>query len=81
MTDTQVRRVVVATGNAHKVDEIRAALSPAGWEFVALKELGDFPEPVEDADSFEGNARIKARAAHEATGLAALADRRARSAR
>ena len=68
--------IVVATGNAHKVTEIEAILSRAlpGTRFVALHELGDFPDPVEDGDSFEANALIKARAAHEQTGLVAIAD-------
>lgn len=68
------KRVVVATGNPHKVVEIEAALAASGWEFVALHDLGDFPEPVEDGETFEANARIKAQAAFEETGLAALAD-------
>ena len=46
-----------------------------GWEFKSLSELGIVSDPEEDADSFEGNARIKALAAHEASGgMAALAD-------
>lgn len=69
-----VRRIVVATGNPHKVEEIESALSGSGWEFVALHDLGDFPDPVEDGETFEDNARIKARAAREETGLASLAD-------
>lgn len=69
------KKVVIATNNAHKLDEISRMLSPVtGWEFVSLGECGDFPEPVEDADEFEGNARIKALAARENTGLPALAD-------
>ena len=69
--------VVVATGNAHKVIEIEAILSPAmpGARFVALGELGDFPDPVEDGETFFDNALIKARAAQAETGLAlAVAD-------
>ena len=70
-----MRTVVIATNNAHKVAEIRAALDFEGWEFKTLRELGIASDPAEDADTFEGNARIKARAAHEASGgLAALAD-------
>ena len=69
-----MKKVVIATNNAHKVSEISTALDFPGWEFVTLRECTPFPEPVEDADTFEGNARIKARAAFEATGLAALAD-------
>ena len=63
--------VVVATGNAHKVVEIEAILAPAmpGVRFVALGELGDFPDPVEDGETFFDNALIKARAAQAQTGL------------
>lgn len=68
------KRVVIATNNAHKLEEIARILAPLSWEFVSLGSCGDFPEPVEDADSFEGNARIKARAAHEVSGRAVLAD-------
>ena len=68
--------VVVATGNPHKVTEIEAILSPVmpGVRFVALGELGDFPDPVEDGDSFRDNALIKARAAIDEVGLDAIAD-------
>ncbi len=71
------KTVVVATGNAHKVVEIEAILSEVmpGVRFVALKELGDFPDPVEDGADFYENALIKARAAQEQTGLSmAVAD-------
>lgn len=74
MSDLSAQKVVIATNNAHKLEEICRILAPTGWDFVSLSECGDFPEPVEDADSFEGNARIKAQAAHVNTGLAALAD-------
>lgn len=65
------KTVVVATGNAHKVVEIEAILSEVmpGVRFVALGELGDFPDPVEDGADFYENALIKARAAQEQTGL------------
>jgi XTP/dITP diphosphohydrolase len=70
------RRLVVATGNAHKLEEIRAILSERHHldvELVSMRDLG-VPEPVEDGTTFEANALIKARACVEATGLAALAD-------
>ena len=69
-----MKKVVIATNNAHKVREIKTALDFEGWEFLTLAECEPYPEPEEDADTFEGNALIKARAAHEATGFAALAD-------
>ena len=68
------KRVVIATNNAHKLEEIKRILAPCSWEFHTLGEFGNFDEPIEDADSFEGNARIKAEAARKNTGLAALAD-------
>ncbi len=65
--------IVVATGNAHKLTEIEAILgeSPAleDVRFVALGELGDFPDPEEDGVDFYENAVIKARAALDETGL------------
>lgn len=74
-----MKTVVIATNNAHKVSEIRSALDFEGWEFKTLAEAGLTSDPEEDADTFEGNARIKARAARaaaEAAGLSAavLAD-------
>lgn len=73
-SETASRRVVVATGNAGKLAEIRAALEFTGWEFVSVKELGDWDDPDETGATFEENARIKAKAAHERFGLPALAD-------
>ncbi|MGI6106298.1 MAG: RdgB/HAM1 family non-canonical purine NTP pyrophosphatase [Raoultibacter sp.] len=69
-----MKKVVIASNNAHKVSEIKTALNFEGWEFYTLRELGIVSEPEEDADTFEGNARIKAQAAHAACGYAALAD-------
>ena len=63
---------VLATHNAHKVDELRRIL---GERLGHHQLIGyDGPEPVEDADTFEGNALIKARAAAVFTGLPAIAD-------
>lgn len=67
-------RVVVATGNAHKVHEIAEALAPFGWEFVSVADLGGWDSPIEDGETFEDNARIKAVAAHTRFAIASLAD-------
>ena len=70
-----MKTIVLATNNAHKVSEIEGALAMDGWEFKTLRQLGVGSDPEEDADTFVGNARIKALAAHQASGgLAALAD-------
>lgn len=70
------RTIVVATGNMHKLTEIEAILSGAlpDVRFVALGQLGDFEDPEENGTTFLENAIIKAQAAVEATGLAAIAD-------
>jgi len=67
-----VTTFVLATHNAHKVDELRRILGErlGPHELIAY----DGPEPVEDGDSFEANALIKARAASVVTGLPAIAD-------
>jgi len=61
---TQISSLVVATGNPHKIEEIAAVLAPLGIEVLGLADVGggDLPEPEEDGDTFEANARIKARA-------------------
>lgn len=66
-------KIVVATGNAHKLSEVRAILSPVPDSIVPLSDF-DAPEPVEDGITFAENALIKARSACTITGLAALAD-------
>src|SRR6478736_2872112 len=63
---------VLATHNAHKVEELRRIL---GERLGPHELIGyDGPEPVEDGDTFEANALIKARAAYAHTGLPAIAD-------
>jgi len=67
--------LLLATANPHKVDELRAILAPLGIECVSLDDLDlDIPEPDENADSFEGNASIKASEYARATGMHCLAD-------
>ena len=66
-------RLLVATHNAGKLEEMRALLAPYDVEVVGAAEAG-LAEPAENETTFVGNARIKARAAVEATGLPALSD-------
>ena len=66
-------RLVIASHNPGKVDEIVALLAPFDAAVVAAASLG-IPEPEETGNTFEANAALKARAAVEAAGLPALAD-------
>lgn len=65
--------LLVATHNAGKLEEMRALFAPYGIEVLGAAEMG-LGEPAETEASFLGNARLKARAALEATGLPVLAD-------
>lgn len=65
--------LVIATHNTGKLKEIGALLEPYGVKCISAGSLG-LPEPAETGTTFVQNALIKARAAAEASGLAALAD-------
>jgi len=54
-----VKTIIIATRNAHKVDEIRAILGGA-FQFRSLNDFPGAPAVVEDADTFAGNAKKKA---------------------
>ncbi len=65
--------MIFATNNAHKLQEARAIL--AGFdEIVSLNECGFSEEIPETADSFEGNALIKAKTIYEKLGKPCFAD-------
>lgn len=64
---------MVATHNRGKLEEIAALLKPFGITCISAAEMG-LAEPEETETTFVGNARIKAHAAAQATGLPALAD-------
>jgi XTP/dITP diphosphohydrolase len=59
--------VVIATGNAGKVSEFCAILKDGAFSFFASKEIGFFEEIEETAQTFKGNAEIKAKAVFEYT--------------
>ena len=66
---------ILATNNMKKLAEMQRILSPLGINVVTAKMLGiTLPEVVEDGDTFEANAKIKAESACKITGLPAIAD-------
>ena len=67
------KKLVVASHNEGKVREISLLLAPFGVEIVSSAEL-NLDEPVEDGETFQENAEIKAIESAKASGLPALAD-------
>jgi XTP/dITP diphosphohydrolase len=66
--------VVLATRNPGKIAELRRILAPADIELVGLEAFPDVPDVAETGDTFVANARLKAHAVSQATGLLAVAD-------
>lgn len=67
-------RLLVATHSSHKLRELRELLSLGRGVLVSLDDLDIEDDPVEDGETFETNAAIKARFGLRASGLATLAD-------
>ena len=68
-----MQKLIIATSNPHKVEEIAAVLGQIGIACVPLTRT-DIPEPDENGATFEENARIKAIAYAKALGAIVLAD-------
>jgi XTP/dITP diphosphohydrolase len=67
-------RLLVATHSPHKLTELRELLRLEHAELVSLDDLGIDDDPDETGETFETNARIKARYGARRTGLPTLAD-------
>ena len=67
-------KLVLASNNAHKLEEISKILAALGMEVVPQKELGITIEPDENGQTFEENSYIKAKAIMDACGLPTIAD-------
>ena len=65
--------LIIASHNEGKVREIRELLEPFGVTVRSARDM-DLPEPEETETTFSGNARLKAVAAANATGIPALSD-------
>jgi XTP/dITP diphosphohydrolase len=67
--------LLVATTNPNKLREMREVLAPLGYTVIGLESVArELAEPVEDADTFAGNARIKALAYASAVGMPCVAE-------
>ncbi len=67
------KKLVLATHNKGKIEEIKNLLVPYGIEILSAVDM-DLPEPDETENSFIGNATLKAKAAAAITGLPCLSD-------
>lgn len=67
-------KLVIATGNQDKVKEINEILSGTDFTAISMKEAGVNPDIIEDGDTFEENALIKAKAVHDLLGGYVMAD-------
>ncbi len=68
------QRLIIASNNEGKLREFRKLLEPFGFDVISMRQAGFTDEIIEDGDTFEENAHIKARAVFEATGLPTIAD-------
>jgi len=67
-------KLIFASKNEGKVREFREFLTPMGVDVVSLNELMDIPEIIEDGNTFEENATIKAQTIADALGVVVVAE-------
>ncbi len=67
-------KIIMATSNKDKVNEIRQMLAGTDIEIVSLKEVGVSIDIDENGSSFDENAAIKANAVRDLTGQMAISD-------
>ncbi len=68
------QKLLIASNNAHKIEEIKAILGGKFEEILSLKDVGCTIEPDENGETFFDNALIKAREISIATGYATVSD-------
>lgn len=67
-------RLIIASNNSHKIEEIKSILKDLDYEILSLKEANIDIEVEENGSTFEENSYIKAKAIRDLTGEAVLAD-------
>jgi XTP/dITP diphosphohydrolase len=68
-----MKKLIFATNNAHKLEEVRAMLQPQ-YSIISLDEIGCHDDIPETAETLEGNALIKAQFVFDKYGLNCFAD-------
>ena len=67
-------KILAATNNAHKLEELKTILEPEGITVLSAADAGGIPEVIEDKDTFEGNALKKAIETAQAKNMVVFAD-------
>lgn len=67
------QKLVIASNNKHKIEEIKAIIGNR-FELLSMNDIGFHDDIVEDADTFVGNALIKARTIYNKYKINCLAD-------
>ncbi len=69
-----MKEIMIATSNAHKVEEFREMLEPLGIQVRSLLDLEEKVEIEETGTTFAENAMIKALSVHERLGIPVISD-------
>lgn len=67
-------KVILASNNKHKLDEIKKILAPMGYEVIPQSEAGCDIDVEETGTTFEENASLKAQAVYDMTKTAVISD-------
>ena len=69
-----MKKIMIATSNAHKVEEFKSMLEPLGYEVSSLLDLDEEIEIIENGTTFQENALIKAKTIQSKLHIPAIAD-------
>ena len=69
-----MNRIIIASGNQHKIEVFRTLFTPLGIQVISMQECGQFEEPQETGTTFAANAVIKAEALCAQLGCAVISD-------
>ena len=69
-----MKKLIFATGNKGKLKEVKKIFNNTDYEIISLYDLGEVPEIIEDGDTYEANALIKAKAIYAIHKVPVIAD-------
>ncbi len=69
-----MKEIVIATKNEHKIIEMKQMLTKLGYKVLTLFDFDEFPDIIEDKDTFKGNAEKKAKELSDYLGKDVIAD-------